>query len=199
MKRSNGVKTILLALIVFSASLFLYGATPHEPTTKCPKSLSSQGKLSDVQAVSQKELDALAKQFMDYCSSTPGIQEDSRVIKLSSTWNKSVLLSDFPGEKSSVMGTFNKQTGCLLMRDLKDVKTLGEQLGIMLHELAHSNGFDHDDTWRDCFLYFINVATQKLGWIVSLKCPTSCKNYQVCEKSQCELCDWVNFESCAKK
>lgn len=85
------------------------------------------------------------------------------------------------------------------MRDLKDVKTLGEQLGIMLHELAHSNGWEHDDAWRDCFLYFINIATQKLGWIVSLKCPTSCKNYQVCEKSQCELCDWVNFENCAKK
>lgn len=197
MKRTTAVALAVTAILV--ASLATWRETPSRPTTNCPQSLAAKGALSEQQAVSQKELDALAKQFFEYCTTTPGFKDDPRVLKLAATWNRQVLLSDFSEEKSNVMGTFNKETGCLLLRDLKNVKTLGEQLSIMLHELAHSNGWEHDDAWRDCFLYFINTATQKLGWIVSLKCPTSCKNYQVCGKQQCEMCDWIDFDKCASK
>jgi hypothetical protein len=198
----GGSTWVWVVLLAAALGLSLWkgrAAIAGSPTTNCPTSLSAQNKLTKTQAVSQDELNVLAKQFVDYCAATPGIKDDPRVLALTATWNKLILLSDFPDEKANTLGTFNKFTGCLLLRDLKNVKSLSEQLGIMLHELAHSNGWNHDDTWRDCFLYFINLATQKLGWEVSLKCPTSCKNYQVCEKSQCEYCDWINFENCAKK
>lgn len=193
--RMSTVYVFVSLVIAFIASFIFHGNSYGKPSGKCSKSLKAAGKLTREQTASQEELDSLAKRFVDYCSTDPNMSGDRRVINLTARWNRQVLLSDFPGDASNVMGSFNKESGCLMLRDMKE-KPLSEQLGIMLHELAHSNGWNHDDEWRDCFLFFANVATEKLGWVVAMKCPTACKNYQVCSKSQCPLCDFLDWDKC---
>lgn len=161
---------------------------------KCSKALPS---LSPEESLTQDDLDKLARQFYDYVTASDEFKDDPRVRYLKLRWNKLVLLSDFPGDDSNTLGSFNKMSGCLLFRYMPE-KSKPEQLGIVLHELAHSSGMNHDDAWRDAFLYFANIATKKLGWVVALKCPTVCKSYNICSRSLCPLCDWTpRFEGCS--
>ena len=165
---------------------------PSRLTTACPRALRSLGPAS---SATEAELNRLARRFYEHCKATPELAEDKRVRALDLRWNKHVLLSDFKEDGSNVMGSFNKMSGCLLLRELPD-RPRAEQLGIMLHELAHSSGWEHDEVWRDAFLFFCNVATQRLGWEVALKCPTVCRSYNVCSRQNCEQCDWIDWERC---
>ena len=170
-----------------------------DPNTTCKKSFAAQGKKHSLEEkATQDKLEVLAKQFLDHCLATPALASDTRVRNLARIWNRHVLLSDFPGDDANVLGSFNTISGCLYFRPVLE-KTLPEQLGILLHELAHSNGAQHDDKWKDCFLFFVNIATTEMGWSVALKCPTQCKSYGICSKSNCENCDWLpNIEACIK-
>jgi hypothetical protein len=173
---------------------FAARASGAGPAAACSRALPS---LTPEQSLTQAELAALATQFFEYCQAHEELKTDPRVRAMALRWNKHVLLSDFPGDNANVLGSFNKASGCLLFRYLPQ-KSRAEQLGIVLHELAHTSGASHDDAWRDAFLFFANVATEKLGWVVTLKCPTVCKTYNICSRTQCPLCDWSPaFESCS--
>lgn len=195
---------LAVAVVLVAASMGWIGAVDNsdptaDPNAKCRKSYASQGKkATSEQSATQTELEASARQFLDYCLATPSLASDSRVKNLARIWNRHVLLSDFPGDDSNVLGSFNTISGCLYMRPILE-KSRPEQLGIMLHELAHSNGAQHDDAWKDAFLYFINIATTQMGWNVALKCPVVCRSYGICNRSNCENCDYLpNIEACIK-
>jgi hypothetical protein len=192
-------KILIAALLVGAASFLLaknsdFVDYAQKSSGKCKKALPS---LSPEQRLTQDDLAKLARQFYDYVTTSEEFKNDDRVRYLKLRWNKNVMLSDFPGDDANVLGSFNKLSGCLLFRYMPQ-KSKAEQLGIMLHELAHSSGANHDGTWRDAFLYFANIATKKLGWIVALKCPTVCKSYNICSKDLCPLCDWEpSFGGCS--
>ena len=194
-------KIAVFAVILVSAICFLLNKDSDivagfkdKSKGACSKALPS---LSPEQKLTQDELDQLAKQFYDYVTASAELKDDQRIRYLKLRWNKLLLLSDFPGDEANTLGSFNKMSGCLLFRYMPQ-KSKPEQLGIMLHELAHSSGANHDGTWRDAFLFFANVATKKLGWVVSLKCPTVCKSYNICDRGLCPLCDWTpSYESCS--
>lgn len=69
--------------------------------------------------------------------------------------------------------------------------------GILVHEVAHAGLPDgkHSDEWRAFYLLLLDVATNCLGWEISLEC-SSCKFYGVCHPKQCPLCAW---KKCAPK
>lgn len=197
----GGIALVAVAALAAAAAARLSGAAPAggggDPAS-CTKSLQSRGLQTTASAASQARLDELARQFYEHCASVPSLASDPRVRNLAMRWNRHVLLSDFPGDARNVLGSFNAWSGCLYMRDMP-TKSLPEQLGILLHELAHSNGTAHDSTWRNAFLFFCDIATRQLGWVVALGCPTVCKSYGVCAPSSCPLCDWTpNNAACQK-
>lgn len=115
---------------------------------------------------------------------------DPRTQRLVSTWNGTVVATDdFPSR--SIRGSFSKEQGTLKLRvndpDLSDAQLRG----VLLHELAHSSGTEHDEEWLECFMWFCQVTTRDLGWDVTLSQPHNCKNYGVCG-NECALC---GFES----
>ena len=206
MRQLSGMQWLGLALaivLIAAATGWIGGVDNSDPTAdpdaKCRKSFASQSKTpTSEQSATQEELEASARRFLDYCLATPSLASDARVKNLARIWNRHVLLSDFPGDDSNVLGSFNTISGCLYFRPILE-KSRPEQLGILLHELAHSSGAQHDDSWKDAFLYFVNIATSQMGWQVALKCPTQCKSYGICSRSNCENCDWLpNIEACIK-
>ena len=196
---------LVLAVVLIAAAMGWIGtgvdnSNPNaDPNAKCRKSFASQGKKpSSEESATQAELEASARQFLDYCLATPSLAADVRVRNLARIWNRHVLLSDFPGDDANVLGSFNTLSGCLYFRPVLE-KTRPEQLGIMLHELAHSSGAQHDDEWKNAFLYFVNIATTQMGWSVALKCPVVCRSYGICNRSNCENCDFLpNVDACIK-
>ncbi len=48
---------------------------------------------------------------------------------------------------------------------------------LMLHELAHTSGTSHDETWRDAFVAFLKVARDELKWGCSDQCARLLTKY----------------------
>lgn len=185
----------VLALLVLVLVVSPPQLSSAVPSSSCPRATPPE-KLTPTQAVDAETLQRLALEFMQHCSRRH--PTDKRVTRLVGTWNRTVLQSDFPGDPRTVWGTFNKATGCLMMR-MDRAKSMEEQLAIMLHELAHTSGQGHDDVWKEAYLFFLGVATQEMGWKVTLKCPTVCKSHAICARSNCPSCDWTpSFEHCIR-
>ena len=112
---------------------------------------------------------------------------DTRAQKLFSTWAGAVVdTTAFPSR--TVRGSFSKETGVLKLR-VTDPDLSDSQLrGVLLHELAHSNGLQHDVEWRDAFIFFCDVATRELGWDVTLSQNHNCRTHAICSARQCALC-----------
>ena len=111
---------------------------------------------------------------------------NTRVQRLLSTWNGKVV--DYEFDRRSIRGSFSKETGVLKLR-IRDPDLSDAQLrGILLHEMAHSSGDEHDSEWRETFVFFCNVATDELGWELTLSQPHNCKNYAICSSGDCVEC-----------
>ena len=113
---------------------------------------------------------------------------DTRTLTLDSVWNTQVLPAttfEYPRVKAS----FNKKSGCLYMR-LDEVRSIDAWRGVLLHELAHVIGIQHDETYRKMWVFLLEVATKELGWTVKLNCQTTCSSYNVCG-TDCALCDCI--------
>lgn len=89
-------------------------------------------------------------------------------------------------------GKFNRLTGDM---HVSVVNSAGVPLprhvvrNIVVHEVAHAAITDgrHSPEWRDVYVALLRVATEDLGWHVSLEC-SSCRFYRVCGTRDCPLC-----------
>lgn len=176
----------ILTLIVIVAWCFL-GNLIDKPglflETTCQRTDANASAASLKLATS---LQQEALQLLDHLKSK--YPSDARTKTLDQVWNKQVLpatMFDNPRVKAS----FNKKTGCLYMR-LDEVRSLDAWRAVLLHELAHVSGKQHDETYRQMWLFLLKVATKELGWTVKLNCQTACTSYNVCG-TDCELCDCV--------
>lgn len=112
---------------------------------------------------------------------------DIRTQKLMATYSGALVNTDeFP--RRTIRGSFSKETGIMKLRvsdpDLSDAQVRA----VLLHELAHTSGYEHDVEWRDTFLFFCNVATRELGWDVNLSQPHNCRAHAICSAGMCALC-----------
>ena len=183
---------VVAALAVVALAWFSRGSGSTAQAS-CPRATPAS-KMTATQTVNHEALQKRATAFMTHCELRHG--SDKRVQNLMRVWNRSVEQSNFPGDPATIWGTFNRATGCLMLR-MDGAKSLEEQLAILLHELAHTSGDSHNDTWKDCYLFFLGIATQEMGWRVTLKCPTVCRSHAICAQSNCPACQWYpTFEAC---
>ena len=63
--------------------------------------------------------------------------------------------------------------------------------GILVHEVAHAalNTGKHSSEWQEIFAMLLRVATQELGWNITLEC-SSCRFYGLCDTMHCPKCAW---------
>lgn len=96
-------------------------------------------------------------------------------------------------------GKFKHSTGVLYVgaRDNNmALRSTSSLLKTVVHELAHATRFksstegSHSMQWRQTWLWLLEIATQKLGWEIEVKCA-QCTYYGLCEPSQCPKCTWL--------
>lgn len=96
-------------------------------------------------------------------------------------------------------GKFKHSTGVLSVapRDPRgEMRTHSSLMKTIVHELAHATrtkepGEDaHSQQWKQTWLWFLQVATQELGWKVDIKCA-ECTFYGLCDKQHCPKCNWL--------
>jgi predicted metal-dependent hydrolase len=191
---SKASMLIFLALVALAVGVwYSRGSGSGSAQASCPRATPAD-RMTATQTVNRQTLQERATAFMTHCELRHS--SDKRVRNLMRVWNRSVEQSNFAGDPATVWGTFNKATGCLMLR-MDGAKSMEEQLAILLHELAHTSGESHDDTWKDCYLFFLGIATQEMGWRVTLKCPTACRSHAICAQSNCPACQWYpTFEAC---
>lgn len=104
-----------------------------------------------------------------------------------------------PSEGSWKNGKFKHSTGVLYVapRTLEgDIRTESSLTKTIVHELAHATRHkergeaSHSPQWKQTWLWFLEIATQHLGWQVDIKCA-ECSFYGLCDKSQCPKCTWL--------
>lgn len=69
----------------------------------------------------------------------------------------------------------------------------GKLKAIICHELAHAWGpprEGHDSEWTRAWGYVLRIATDRLHWRPVLA-PYSCREYKLCNKSDCPRCIWT--------
>ena len=102
-------------------------------------------------------------------------------------------------ESSRRNGKFRHSTGMMYLttRDaLGRPRTESSLLKTLVHELAHATRVkeegetSHSPQWKQTWLWFLEVATQDLGWGVDIKCA-ECTFYGLCDRTQCPKCIWL--------
>lgn len=128
--------------------------------------------------------------------------DDPRSLFLFEKLRRIELLSDEeakPSGGSWKNGKFNHTSGTLFVapRDTTDaLRTQSSLSKTIVHELAHATrrkepGEDsHSPQWKQAWLWFLQVATQELGWDVEIKCA-ECTFYGLCDHSHCPKCTWL--------
>ena len=175
MRRSTtAIVIIIVIIIIVGASIaFAFATTTTETFTKTPE--------TQMAASLARGADVFVQHMRVHHSSDP------RTARLLSTWQGVFVdTDDFPS--TTIRGSFSKETGELKVR-VDDPGLSDAQLrGVLLHELAHTNGQDHDVPWRDAFIWFCDIATRELGWDVALSQPHNCRNYGICDVAWCPSC-----------
>lgn len=97
-------------------------------------------------------------------------------------------------------GKFFRDSGILRLSTTRhDGRELDPAIvrGVLVHEVAHAALDDgkHSPAWRDMYVRLLQVATQDLGWDVSLE-RGSCPYYGVCERHECPRCRWPVSAGC---
>lgn len=96
-------------------------------------------------------------------------------------------------------GKFKHSTGVLYVAatDFAGApRTPGSLLKTVVHELAHATRdaaggeASHSPRWKQTWLWMLEIATQRLGWDVEVRCA-QCTYYGLCERSQCPKCRWL--------
>jgi hypothetical protein len=96
-------------------------------------------------------------------------------------------------------GKFKHSVGTLYVapRDLGGrARSRSSLLRTVVHELAHATRVKepgeagHSPQWKQAWLWFLEIATQELGWAVDIKCA-ECTFYGLCDRSQCPKCNWL--------
>lgn len=96
-------------------------------------------------------------------------------------------------------GKFKHSTGQLFVAATDGrgrPRTRSSLLKTLVHELAHATRFkeegetSHSQRWKQTWLWFLEIATQELGWSVDIKCA-ECTFYGLCDRSQCPKCNWL--------
>lgn len=102
-------------------------------------------------------------------------------------------------ESSRRNGKFRHSTGVLYVttRDaFGRPRTESSLLKTVVHELAHATRHkepgegSHSPAWKQTWLWFLEIATQELGWGVDIKCA-ECTFYGLCDRDQCPKCTWL--------
>lgn len=99
-------------------------------------------------------------------------------------------------------GKFKHTTGILYVaaRDpFGQRRSEGSLLKTVVHELAHATRekdfgtFDesHNQSWKQTWLWLLEIATRHLGWTVEVKC-SQCTYYGLCRRDQCPKCTWLS-------
>lgn len=103
------------------------------------------------------------------------------------------------GSASWRSGKFRHSDGVLYVaaRDFRgQTRTEASLLKTVVHELAHATRAkylgegSHSQQWKQTWLWMLELATQRLGWNVEVKCA-QCTYYGLCERSQCPKCTWL--------
>lgn len=97
-------------------------------------------------------------------------------------------------------GKFRHSTGVMYVapRDLHGaVRSESSLSKTIVHELAHATRHkergeaSHSPQWKQTWLWFLEIATQDLGWVVDIKCA-ECTFYGLCEQDgHCPKCNWL--------
>jgi hypothetical protein len=104
-----------------------------------------------------------------------------------------------PDSGSWKNGKFKHSTGVLYVaaRDPSGApRTPSSLMKTIVHELAHATrrkepGEEaHSPAWKQTWLWFLELATEGLGWRVDIKCA-ECTYYGLCDRTQCPRCLWL--------
>lgn len=96
-------------------------------------------------------------------------------------------------------GKFKHSTGTLFVapRDTSGaIRSESSLHKTIVHEMAHATRYkepgeeSHSQAWKQTWLWFLEIATQELGWTVDIKCA-ECSLYGLCEPAQCPKCTWM--------
>lgn len=96
-------------------------------------------------------------------------------------------------------GKFKHSTGELFFaaRDPSGaVRTESSLLKTVVHELAHATRHKepgeaaHSPQWKQTWLWFLELASEQLGWVVDIKCA-ECTYYGLCSQDQCPKCNFL--------
>lgn len=96
-------------------------------------------------------------------------------------------------------GKFKHSTGVLYLAPRDQHGTVRSESSLtktIVHELAHATRYkeqgeaSHSPQWKQTWLWFLEIATQQLGWVVDIKCA-ECSFYGLCEQGQCPKCNWL--------
>lgn len=111
-------------------------------------------------------------------------------------------IDDFPPDqlvdarrKTVRRGKLDRENGVLYIATTRpDGSPLppGVVKGVLIHEVAHAatrNG-NHTAEWRDAYVFLLRLATEQMGWDVTLEC-SSCRYYGVCGPGHCPSCTWM--------
>ena len=100
----------------------------------------------------------------------------------------------------SLNGKYRYSSGELYVasRDSKGkLRTKSSMNQTILHELGHAtknkllpNEDHHSPSWKQAWLWLLEVATKELGWQVDVVCA-QCTNYGMCSQTQCPKCIWL--------
>lgn len=97
-----------------------------------------------------------------------------------------------PARMTVRRGKFDRSTGVLNVSVVNAAGAplpRGVVLNVVVHEVAHAAMPDgrHSPEWRDMYVALLRVATEDLGWQVTLEC-SSCRFYRVCGARDCPMC-----------
>lgn len=129
--------------------------------------------------------------------------DDPRTLAVQEKLNDVRLLSQSEAEREESgtwkNGKFKHSTGVLYCapRDTEGrTRTESSLHKTIVHELAHATRFkypgetSHSQQWKQTWLWFLQIATQELGWKVDIKCA-ECTFYGLCDRSVCPKCNWM--------
>lgn len=135
-------------------------------------------------------VDALLRAALDRYPDDPALLQARRTIRD---------VQDF-GDEPAVdrermlvrLGRFDRDAGVLRIntRTVKDQLLPPDKLrATVVHEVAHATQPDgeHSPQWRDMYVRLLEVATEGLGWQVTLNCE-ACRFYDVCGPTDCPKC-----------
>lgn len=184
---TTGTAALTALLAVVAAAIVALAILLH--ASHAPGTLSAFTPALPLRAMADELLRAALQRY----PADPQVQVAMRTIRAVEPDSPEDMVNH--ARKTVRRGKFDRATGVL---KIATARHTGQPLpdgvvrGILVHEVAHAAlpSGAHSPEWREVYLRLLRVATEDLGWHVSLEC-SACTFYGVCAAAQCPRCERI--------